>query len=104
LTRLVDMAELRELLGVRSGGTRALVRRLKAIAAERAPDRPIPFFKLAGRWVIPRAELLDLIPELAGDQWDLGAVVDRQADEIADLRNRLERLERILKNPTLNNW
>jgi hypothetical protein len=46
--------ELRELLGLRGRETRALVRRLKAIAAERAPNRPFPFFKLVGRWTIPR--------------------------------------------------
>jgi len=92
VTELVEMARVRELLGMDGRETRLIVRRLRAIAEERG--QAFPLQRIAGRWTTTRAALVALLPELVSDETEgLGERVLRQARELEALRRRVEVLE-----------
>ena len=102
MTELLEMARVRELLGMEGRETRLVVRRLRAIVEERGGD--FPLWRLAGRWTTTRAAMVALLPELlgAGETKALVEQLAHQAEELAALRRRIDHLERHSPQPRRN--
>jgi hypothetical protein len=91
VNRVVRLAEARRILGVAGKSNQLVLRRLRAIAEERAGD--FQLFKLGNAWVTTLEDLQRLVPELvAHDQADEPSV----REELLELRARLAKLETAL--------